>query len=993
MSGVQVQHPNKQQSPSPMHPNMNYLSDASSSTSPQGLQTRNFAAATPVIEISSGDRGDVKNPTILQNRKSIQVQRFPRKDFGELPVNKGINRLIYGMAIKKTTNKGNGPFHPVVYYILEDDLSTLQWVSAKKSFIRTRINLKTVTAIAEMPTKTVGKMIDKSSQVLLCINHGKGEEMVLQFETVQEKLEWWCGLQDFVLRALNEMETTDGRTSNIAKDVFAAIDKQGDHKLDKNEMFSALKRMRIHITKQHCDELFNQTDVDKNGSIDYSEFLTLCKKLSRREELLPLYKKYCKNFQPGQEESPLMTIDELIQFYQTEQNQVVTRSAALEIVNNSKEENEAKTAGVSFLNFTSILFSKRNSAFNEAYANEYQDMRRPLPDYFISSSHNTYLTANQLTGQSSVYAYVNALRMGFRLVELDLWNGDKDEPIVYHGHTLTSKIFLRDIAKAIKEYGFETNPYPIMFSFEMHCDVKGQDKIAQILKEECGDLIYMLPPDFDQLTNLPSPAELKNKILIKGKRDIKGMESTADKVNSDGEFNEDEKHNKDQNIKAYNDNNKLYEHAINMEKGHVRTNSNKQDTEEEDKFNGVAFPKDYDKNTETYFLHNKKLQDSFKNSQKNIVEFNSSEKNSPDQDIFDDGDNSNNNLRSKPGNSPGNNHRGSYDPTNVQGDPETRSEVKTLGNIGATKQQLGGTRESLPTEHDAVTGLALSNTPGNNPKKGHKVKDSQDLMKYYALIGYKWDLRAPRLIWHVSSISENKMNSLYKSNQKELVDFHKRHLTKVYPAGLRIDSSNYNPVPSWNCGIQIVALNCQTADEPMFLNYAKFIANGANGYVLKPKFLYHETLSNASIARYPCDFTKPVKKLTVTVLGGKQLRGDNIDDNKEITPFVEVKIRGLDIDEKNNTSYKTPPCIHPFNPRWTTPERECKAEFKICGPEFCTVLFYVMNFELLNAQRLSWYAVELKNLVTGYRSIPLLDSTFQPMQNSYLLCYITLEDI
>jgi len=33
---------------------------------------------------------------------------------------------------------------------------------------------------------------------------------------------------------------------------------------------------------------------------------------------------------------------------------------------------------------------------------------------------------------------------------------------------------------------------------------------------------------------------------------------------------------------------------------------------------------------------------------------------------------------------------------------------------------------------------------------------------------------------------------------------------RTYPAGMRIDSSNFNPIPMWACGIQLAALNYQT---------------------------------------------------------------------------------------------------------------------------------------------------------------------------------------
>ena len=49
------------------------------------------------------------------------------------------------------------------------------------------------------------------------------------------------------------------------------------------------------------------------------------------------------------------------------------------------------------------------------------DRSHPLPEYFISSSHNTYLMSHQLFGASSAAAYETTLKAGARCIEIDAW--------------------------------------------------------------------------------------------------------------------------------------------------------------------------------------------------------------------------------------------------------------------------------------------------------------------------------------------------------------------------------------------------------------------------------------------------------------------------------------------------------------------------------------------------------------------------------------------
>ena len=101
--------------------------------------------------------------------------------------------------------------------------------------------------------------------------------------------------------------------------------------------------------------------------------------------------------------------------------------------------------------------------------------------------------------------------------------------MIYHGRTFVSKISFKLVVEVINASAFLTSSYPVILSIENRCSLHQQARMAQIFVKVFGEKLitkYMFESDFNEDPSLPSPSQLRYKILIKNKK-ITKMQSTT----------------------------------------------------------------------------------------------------------------------------------------------------------------------------------------------------------------------------------------------------------------------------------------------------------------------------------------------------------------------------------------------------------------------------------------------------------------------------------
>eukprot|EP00516_Mucochytrium_quahogii_P003690 CAMPEP_0203745910 /NCGR_PEP_ID=MMETSP0098-20131031/1506_1 /ASSEMBLY_ACC=CAM_ASM_000208 /TAXON_ID=96639 /ORGANISM=" , Strain NY0313808BC1" /LENGTH=1043 /DNA_ID=CAMNT_0050633823 /DNA_START=262 /DNA_END=3390 /DNA_ORIENTATION=- len=511
--------------------------------------------------------------------------------------------------------------------------------------------------------------------------------------------------------------------------------------------------------------------------------------------------------------------------------------------------------------------------------NVYQDMTQPLSAYYISSSHNSYLSGNQLSSQSTAYAISRALRLGVRVIELDAWNGDNHEPIVTHGNTLCKPMPFKECIYALKENGFVASSYPVIITIENHCSMAQQEKQVEYMNEILGDALHRFPVANDGnlkegVTKWSSPEELRYKFVIRDRPNKKMSKHDIIHIKS-----------VQKNQRKGATGMELYVDVKNPSSQYGKTSALGED---------FASNLDFSKTTP--------------GAVQSLGSFG--------DEMFTEGQMDDN-----------------EDMIDENEDEET---VHEEDDLESAPELLKEDIKEYDTSSDGVTPALLKLMYIKNISIPVKSIGDGSVVVYHAP-HYRSS----------SSLSETKMRKLATPGARAaaLNSYSKSHLIRVYPAGSRITSSNYDPVPAWNAGCQVVALNYQSFGAEVWLNQGKFCDNGGCGYVLKPATMMNAVTTGvvqqqggkkndleeednqisktdrkamSLFGHKSIHFDKDVMSLPWTLVPGDAsysttptiLRIELLSahylptpsSSNEVNPFMEITLRGLEDDDRTYRS-------------------------------------------------------------------------------------------
>ncbi|XP_071512073.1 1-phosphatidylinositol 4,5-bisphosphate phosphodiesterase classes I and II-like [Diadema antillarum] len=783
---------------------------------------------------------------------------------------------------------------------------------------------------------------------------------------------------------------------------------------DKKRVETALQVAGVHSGKD---------DTIDPKRFTFDVFFTFYLRLVNQKEVDKLFQEL------GAKNKPYLNTDHLVKFLNNEQrdprlNEILypfyDSKQAIDIIEKyEKNKQFARKGHMSIESLIKYLISDDNQVNGmESYLMA-QDMEQPLSHYFIKSSHNTYLTGHQLTGRSSVEIYRQVLLSGCRCVELDCWDGKENtdpEPVITHGYTMCTDVLFKDVIEAINESAFKTSEFPVILSFENHCTQKQQAKMAHYCRTIFGDKLLIDPLSEFPIESgkpLPNPACLKNKILVKNKkrkqsdaskkRAGRRLQSTTSLTSMDiGDPSLENRPSRGASRRESKRNilNQISE--VSKDEGVTQSEEGKgvktiEETAETPEANGEA-PTAKEGSPDG---RNKVLKQEGKGSGKESSSTSSASSKQPPKKEVKRQD-SQHSLRKRKfvrqdaqdGERPSSlrrrrklNRQASQEKS--LGEGETNGENGEAGTGGKLADGLDDVDEESDDSDDeeALSKEEALKKMQEKKDRGTAGQEAEAGAEMSALVNYIQPVHFSSFetsnkknhSYEISSFVETSAMNRVKENPVEFVNYNKRQLSRIYPKGTRVDSSNFMPQIFWNVGCQLVALNYQQLDIPMQLNLGLFNKNGRTGYILKPDFMRRKDRYFDPFAESTMD---GIVAATVEV---KVLSGQFLSD-KRVGTYVEVDMFGLPADTVRK-KYKTKTVTsNGINPQYD----DDKFVFpKVIMPKLAMLRITAYDD---NNKQIGHKILPVDTLRPGYRHIPLRNELYQPLLMPSLFVHIKVCD-
>nr|XP_020460174.1 1-phosphatidylinositol 4,5-bisphosphate phosphodiesterase delta-1-like isoform X2 [Monopterus albus] len=244
------------------------------------------------------------------------------------------------------------------------------------------------------------------------------------------------------------------------------------------------------------------------------------------------------------------------------------------------------------------------------------------------------------------------------------------------------------------------------------------------------------------------------------------------------------------------------------------------------------------------------------------------------------------------------------------------------------------------------------------------------------------DSRKNQSFNEMASFKERKATNLAEDSVNFFIRHNVEKLSRIYPSGSRTNSSNYNPVPFWNAGCQIVALNFQTACTGMDVNQGRFMVNGKSGYILKPAYMRDVATEFDPITLARGQWLKH-KVFHVMIISGQQL---SKNESSIADPLVKVEVYGVpaDVAEKETSHIEN----NGFNPAWNE-----SFQLDVYVPDLALVRFVVEDYDYVTDNDfIGQYTLPFNSLKMGYRHVPLFNQDGDPLPSARLFVHIMVFD-